>query len=373
YGPFAKKHPFAFMLLEQSLRDYELKRLSNIRKNLSLLKTRSPLIRILVLIKCFILKIDSREKSLLLLPKRFNFFEKLVIASLTMKSIKHRTTPISYIIFKDKNLNKIIDKILSQDLYCALSDQELINQLDEITMKMLSSTKKILTLLNVKHIIASAEMQGMHRLMIEAAKQMDIKFTVLLHGYIQDPYLVAIAPSQADTVIAWTKQQEEELKPFLEKINYIGFPFKIKNKSDRMKKNVLVVLEPLELFKENVFHLIRQIKSSYPDKKIIIRLHPKDRENQQILKLFKDNKIDLSSRPLEKELQECFLTIGTNSSTLIQSHFLGIPTLQIKEYAKFNFEGVSQVNLEDISNFDALNTRPHDLIDRSRLKSLLSS
>lgn len=211
--------------------------------------------------------------------------------------------------------------------------------------------------MNIKVIISQDDANPANRIVCKAAQASGAKFIVVSHGYIQDPYLISICPIEANMFLTWTDSQMRDIKSVANnksKIKCIGFPKHIgKSVSDRNWKNqILFASEPLvdRLTKSNyrthiksiIDHILRE------DYNVLFRLHPKERDNQQVISFIKDQGADISSNSLLEDVESSRLVLGSNTSVLVESSYLSRATYQVEELARYNFESVNKVSIDDL-------------------------
>jgi len=216
---------------------------------------------------------------------------------------------------------------------------------------------KFLKTNNVKVLLIDNDQSATCQLLVDAARSSGIKSIVFAHGYIQDPYFVSILPLNANFLCVWSEGQKKlvlESHNEADRLVYsFGYPnyengkFRVENNCAR---KVLLVSEPL-LYSDDFSFLIFSSVINKLNKlgfEVYVRLHPKQRGDRNILSRLPSCLVDASFRSLEDCLKEVCLLIGNNSSLIFEAPVLGVPSVQISELRKYDFENAIVISYESI-------------------------
>lgn len=208
-------------------------------------------------------------------------------------------------------------------------------------------------------IVVQDDAKPAHRLLALAAREAGVPMVVMAHGYIQGPSLNSIAPVYANHLVVWSEAQKDMLlrqAPELQQndvLKCFGFPYARLDR-DPEPRRVLALLQPVNLFEEQelqtlVERLLRIARQAHGyGLSLCVKPHPKDVRNLDIMHRFYDAGLETVSGRLQDLLPGTALTIGMDSSGLLESQYAGIPTYHLSQYQTFNFEGVPTADADHL-------------------------
>lgn len=208
-------------------------------------------------------------------------------------------------------------------------------------------------------IIVQDDAKPGHRLLALAAREAGVPMVVMAHGYIQAPSLNSIAPVYANHLVVWSEAQKDMLlrqAPELQQndvLKCFGFPYARLDR-DPEPRRVLALLRPVNLFDEQELQSLikRLLRVAHQAQKcglsLCVKPHPKDVRNLDVMHRFYGAGLETASGRLQDLLPGTALTIGMDSSALLESQYAGIPTYHLSQYRTFNFEGVPTVDADHL-------------------------
>ncbi len=238
---------------------------------------------------------------------------------------------------------------------------------------------------NISNLILIEDHEPRTRLLIEAAKYLGIKVYVFAHGYIQDPLYISILPLHADFIFVWDEMQKELLvnnNVKKDKVINFGYPKRLYELDLNNKKSVLFVCEPFLMGnKKNndmlnwFINFLRCVKFD-----VIVRLHPKEMNDQFIINKLIQSNVLLSKENLKDDLSKACAVVGTNSSVLVESVYHSIPTFQLSDFSKCEFPGVIKIRCDELSpvlvecfNLSSLESNSYSCTLSERVKDIIIS
>jgi len=236
-------------------------------------------------------------------------------------------------------------------------DGKLLSKINALAKKQESWTKRFLKKNHVKIIILDNDQNAICQGLVRAANSIGIQTVVIAHGFIQDPCLVSILPLNASRLCVWSdKQKELVLRGMPERsdlLSIFGYPHYESMRFLSVKqdsKKVLFVAEILKKEDEFALEIMRVVVGKLQEGglQVCIRLHPKQRGDLGISNILPKGIQNVSSYTIEECLTQSMLVVGTNTSLLFEAPLLGIPSIQIEELMKFDFENAVITSYKNI-------------------------
>ncbi|MEZ9778937.1 hypothetical protein, partial [Vibrio sp. 10N.261.54.A5] len=226
----------------------------------------------------------------------------------------------------------------------------------EIDLKIeLEFALKCIEKYDVKYAFLNGDFEFRDRLFVMAMNLSKRKTFVFCHGYVQDPLFISINPFIVSKYLMWDCHQVTLMeKNGVEKDRLIdfGYPKSITDNTNH-KNSIIFCCEPIidnDVLNEDYISLLKAITIDL-DSPIFVRLHPKETKSTLLIaELNKIPNIKISSRTLNEDFDRAKFVIGTNSSTLVEALYNGINSIQVKEFKKYDFPGVSVLKVENIVN-----------------------
>lgn len=252
-------------------------------------------------------------------------------------------------------LKTLIDK---KGLLYALNQPAALDRAERLLEKEVDSLASLLRALKVKLIFAQGH-QVKKALLAVAARKAGCRFGAVTHGYVQDRTLFTIFPlHDADFLLAWTQEQKRDLagadERFAERIHCIGFPKPTvvsRAASSTSARKIGFICEPirnrfsasaeLDFFFIDVLKQVHGLARQHGFQ-LEIKLHPKDRRDEEILQTLAASGLSLIETLKPAVYPDYELFLGSNSSLLVETALAGIPTFQLLELKKCDFEAVVQ-------------------------------
>lgn len=270
-------------------------------------------------------------------------------------------------LFRSLNL-ELLDEfvwLMNTNLINAFEDKKHLKRLEKHIELEVQFIQRFLLKKQIKLIISSGDSSIFMKLLLTAARRLNVPFYVICHGYIQDPYLITIAPIFSDRLFVWSDNQKQKLVEDLEvskcgskeKVFFSGYPGDFLERNDSLsgERKILLLLEPFYYInqRESVEH-IRELVNILSDcGQLTVRFHPLDKkENQFLIEVpeFSNKNIKFSETLLSKEIENADVILGTNTQVLYIASLFVNHVFQIKELAWADFEGVQSVGLSKIEN-----------------------
>jgi hypothetical protein len=208
-------------------------------------------------------------------------------------------------------------------------------------------------------IVVQDDSKPAHRLLALAARAAGVPMVVMAHGYIQAPSLNSIAPVYANHLVVWSKAQKDMLRckaPELRQSDVLkcfGFPYG-QLARDPMPRKVLALLSPVTSFTDHELHTLVKRLSRIARQAhecglfLCVKPHPKDVSDVVTMHRFHSADLETVSGRLQDLLPETALTIGMDSSGLLESQYIGIPTYHLSQYKTLDFEGVPTADADHL-------------------------
>ena len=105
---------------------------------------------------------------------------------------------------------------MNTNLTNAFKDKKHLKRLEKHIELEVQFIQRFLLKKQIKLIISSGDSSISMKLLLTAARRLNIPFYVICHGYIQDPYLITIAPIFCDRLFVWSDNQKQKLVEHLE-------------------------------------------------------------------------------------------------------------------------------------------------------------
>lgn len=255
----------------------------------------------------------------------------------------------------------ILRMIQRKSLMAVFDNPNILSKVEENIEKEIKKTQKVLRKNNVKGLVCNTDFTPKDRVLVAAANRLEIEYTVIAHGYIQDQTLLSYAPIKADNLLVWSEKQKLEVQAAVtskekSKVKYYGWPKLYQKWSKPSRGQILVVFPPISgnystaTNRESSKILLNELVNYY--REIKVRLHP--RESGSVIpgwlsEMLQSGKIEMSNKELEEEFDQSLLVVGLQSSTLMESALYGVPTFQYSEGDGVPIEGVKIISVGDIS------------------------
>ena len=280
------------------------------------------------------------------------------------KNSKKNYLPVSTLALAGREFSKINQILLEQGSLEVFSDQKLMMRLETQLIKNKRALASALRRKNIRGIVVQDDSKPAHRLLSLAARDAGVPMVVMAHGYIQSPCLHSIAPVYADHLVVWSQAQKEKLRdeaPELRQSDILkcfGFPYE-QSVRDPSPDKILMLLRPVSLLKEHELQVLveRLLRIAHQAQEkglsLCIKPHPKEASDPITTKWLVRAGLEIASGRLQELLPQTALTLGMDSSGLLESQFMGIPTFHLWQYKSFEFEDVPVADADDI-NIDVL-------------------
>jgi len=371
YNRLFALYPYAMMVLDESLRRHhrglKIKAINDIKKIIKY-SIAKHLIVFISYIKIFLLRYDKRNKVYLHIP-RFNHLSRylkrkgyIIINRNNNKKdmLSLNNVSLREIILYNK-INRIINQLVETGFDRFISSEEHMNQLNKIVKSELEKTINIIKKLKITTIISEGESPPQHRIMLEAAKSLGVRYVVIAHGYVTNSYLDTICPIRSDYLFVWTRQQKDIVSKYITerekiKIRYEGYPKIISNINNyNSKKIVLLILSLVESDEKkkktinNIKKLLLRIDKDYES--TIIRLHPLQWKDEGFIKDLKKTGAVVSFDNSITDLKKAKIVLGMPSSLLFEAYCNNKIAYQIKEMIYGNeIPEIPIIKIDDIDN-----------------------
>jgi len=262
---------------------------------------------------------------------------------------------------------RTIEKDVWRELF---DDRALMMQLNYSVQQDTEYTAQLIKRLGINIFINSGDSSGNARILIDSSRYYDSKTISFAHGYIQNKWLMSIAPIRSDKLILWTNKQLLDISAVVgheqsKKLSYIGFPKKyISGNSSSDDISSLLLMGKIEdMLKDNKLHaLFINVIEALRDlpTKVKLRLHPHERFGIPIIEEFvAKNIIELSNSNLDSDIAEADYIIGANSSTLVEAASSGKNVFEVEELSDSNFdlEGIIKLKVKQIQEIKLFSNR----------------
>ncbi|TCN17227.1 hypothetical protein [Sinorhizobium americanum] len=364
YADLLEGNPFAAMLIEKQLRNFESGALAIAGDNIRKL-TRSNYGRRLRARLAFHLDgllNREREPRFYLKLERFDTFKSNLSPPLTglgMKPLREAGAglmPEMRVLHQLAILGSAFRTFMrtAQDkgIEKAAADQKLVSRLDKQARKNFALVKAMIEKQRIQLFIADGDTLPFSRMICAAAQELAVPYVVIAHGYIQNPHLVGIAPIYGDYLITWTEQQAEDVRQALNeedraKVLCFGYP-KDTYRSDFKGNQALIVWHPLHdgdlaLQVEEIRGIVAALRlAGYGSR---LRLHPRDTKASGIRASISNADIEISEGSLADDLEMSALVIGSRSSVLFEAAMSGKRVFQLAAYRTTPMECVAPIEL----------------------------
>lgn len=278
--------------------------------------------------------------------------DKLVLRN--PRSLREALNPFKYIPLTDiakvsfknfKIFTRLEEKGLINFLYC---DDDMAS-LESAIASSIERTKKVLVSYGVSKVVMQNEHSPFEKIILLACRELNIKVIVIAHGFIQDHYLITIAPIRADALVVWSLDELKLLSRFLpkcerEKLRYFGWPFPLIQRKNIIDRYPLFILTDVNFLSDKEFDetvkFIHSLQESFAN--LRIRPHPANYLDislnaNKVRRIFSNQ---ISDDSLNHDLSYSSFVIGNDSSVLVHAAQSGIPSFQLKCTLKNNMPGV---------------------------------
>ncbi|AWI60713.1 hypothetical protein [Sinorhizobium fredii] len=364
YADLLESRPYAAMLIEKQLRNYESGAAAIAGANIRKL-TRSNYGRRFRAQLAFrlggLLSRESEPRYYLKL-ERFDTFKSNLsspLAGLGMKPLREvgaGLMPEMRVLHQLATLGGAFRTFMrtaeAEGIEKAVANQRLVNRLDKQARGNFALVKAMIEKQRLQLFIADGDTLPFSRMICAAAKELAVPYVVIAHGYIQSPRLVGIAPIYGDYLVTWTEQQAADLRQALReeekaKVLCFGYP-KDTYRSDVMGNQALIVWHPLHdgdlaLQVEEIRGIMAALQAAGYDSRL--RLHPRDTKARALRGFFSDTGIEISKDPLADDLEKSALVIGSRSSVLVEAAMSGKRVFQLAAYSTTPLECVAPIEL----------------------------
>jgi hypothetical protein len=240
-------------------------------------------------------------------------------------------------------------------------------------------------LIGIEGLILQNEHTFEEKIIVRAAKNLNIPIVTIAHGYVQQRELIPYAPFVADQLVLWTKSQKDFFDKFdcnfSRKTLYLGWPFSPLHINQGIHKKTLIVLTDIDNdCTEEEFGLTLDFIDNYLKKcrRTEIRLHPASTKvcTQRVnyIKTKYKDKLDIDH--IDISLSSSQLVLGHDSSVLVTSVMNNIPTVRFEETAKAYMPEVTTLKMHQILDMprqDLLNLPRLNEVKATNLTELASS
>lgn len=364
YADLIERHPFAMMLIEKQLRNYESGSVAIADANIRKLTASSYGRRFraqLAFQLGGLIRRDPRPSYYLKL-ERFDTFKSNLssaLADLGMRPVrggKAAIMPEMKVLHQLATLGGAFREVMrtaaTKGIVEASADRQLMHKLDKQARSNFAYVKAMIEQQRIQLFIADGDTLPFSRMICAAAKELGVPYVVIAHGYIQSPQLVGIAPIYGDYLVTWTDQQAADLRRALRedekaKVFCFGYPkdtYRFDVKSDL----ALIVWHPLHdgdlaLQGEEIRSIAAALRSSgYRSR---LRLHPKDTKARAFRAFASGTDIEFSEGTLADDLEKSSIVIGSRSSVLVEAAMSGKRVFQLASYRTMPLESVTPIEL----------------------------
>ncbi len=329
--------------------DYEISRLKKKRRLIKIFFSK--------LITTLILKIPNIKIS-----------SYIKVAGNTEKFIKNKKVKRKILLAKLINIYSILwDLNLRKELmyaYKTIKKNNVLSiirssKIEELIIKKINYIENIFHKLGVEIIYLSTTNTIESSIIIQAARNRDIKIVQIASSAMQFS-LIGYIPNVVDLIYVLSEKCKEKLLLTNQyKKSQIKL-YSINSNLLNLKKNkecTLLVFEQIRsALNPNImkyWELILKESSNYGE--LIVRLHPKQNLNyikvKDILRLKRHYKFEVSNSSLKNDFLKVDRVIGTNSTVLIEASLMGLPVAQIKETKLDNYEDIKLLPIKNIKEF----------------------
>lgn len=261
--------------------------------------------------------------------------------------------------FHSSGVSRSIDAFLRKESIAkALSDRCLWLCLEESLEAESTRIRGVLKNLKVQLLVSGGDFMPEARWLTLLLREIGARHFVFAHAYLARPDGLNTLPIVADKLFVWTATQRDEIKKVLpqgerNKVVFAGWPKlnRLSGSCDRVN-GALLVLEkirphPYPDLKEGVFEIIRRMQKTFDA--FSVRPHPDDEEQPEIVSAVSSGGGRFACGDLYEELDAAELVIGTNSSCLVEAGRLGLPVVQIEEFARVDCEPTLRLSISELS------------------------
>ncbi|CCF00783.1 hypothetical protein predicted by Glimmer/Critica (plasmid) [Sinorhizobium fredii HH103] len=364
YADLLESHPFAAMLIEKQLRNYESGALAIAGANIRKLArpTCGRRFRAQMAFRLASLLNREYEPRYYLKLERFDTLKSNLsspLSGLGMKPLREAgggLMPEMRVLHQLATLGGAFRTFMrtahAKGIEKATADRKLVSRLDKQASKNFALVKAMIEKQRIQLFIADGDTLPFSRMICAAAKELAVPYVVIAHGYIQNPNLVGIAPIYGDYLVTWTEQQAADLRKALkdeEKAKVLCFGYPKDTYCSNVRGNqALIVWHPLhdgDLVSqvEEIRGIIGALRAAGYGSRL--RLHPRDTNARSLRALFSNTEIEFSEAPLADDLERSALVIGSRSSVLVEAAMSGKRVFQLAAYSTTPLEGVAPIEL----------------------------
>ncbi|MBF0232790.1 MAG: hypothetical protein HQK65_07110 [Desulfamplus sp.] len=235
---------------------------------------------------------------------------------------------------QDKLPRFFYHNIAITDIFCMILQQLTDKYLEAISF--IDAFDKILQMYDATVVLVGNDMELPARCLIGLCKKLGIPTITIQHGLMSNPPLHFV-PLTVDKIAVMGEQAKYLLSRFdtsPKQVQVTGVPgFDIVNrvfkKNDYLDSSLSITLitQFLPIFFQEVFPRFLQLAREMPEERFIIKVAP--REPLSKYKNSVPNVEIIKDQPLEIVLKNSKIVIGINSTVLIESMQIGIPTIII--------------------------------------------
>lgn len=260
--------------------------------------------------------------------------------------------------FHSQGVSEAINAILQgQNLKQRLTDPELWRRLETALEAEAARIWPILRNLDVRLVISGGDFMPEARWLSILLREMGSQHVVFAHAFLTHVNGIGFCPVVADRLFVWSARQRDEIRKVLspeegQKVVYAGWPkvLSLPNNVER-SNGALLILEKIRPYphpdlKEGILELISRMAGVFDA--MSVRFHPDDSENPELLATVRRVGGKIAQGNLYEELTAAELVIGTNSSALFEAGQLGLPVVQIEEYARVPCEHAVRLRIPEI-------------------------
>jgi hypothetical protein len=227
--------------------------------------------------------------------------------------------------------------ILVTDIICEVMRQ-IVDRLDE-SASILKAFEHIIKINKPSIVVLGNDQEVSARCLVNLCRQNNIPTITVQHGLMTMPPLHFV-PVVSDKIAVMGKMSFDLLKKFSvspERIQPTGIPGfynqnhigadQDNNTSGITNGSITLITQFWPLFFKKIFPKFLQLAQAMPDEKFIIKVAP--REPMQKYENALSNVFIPTDNSLEEILRQSKIVIGLNSTALLESMQMGIPTLVV--------------------------------------------
>jgi len=348
YGSIQKQYPYAFLLIEKQIRNFES---GSVELSIQNLKKSSRLnfgrtIRSTIFAHTYE---GSSQSQFYMSFERFDWLESRLTQRITEKGFLRfkQVKQLGRLATRGLAYPKFMRIAAKSGIVSALERKELLKKMDVEGKRNFELIKAVIVKSKIRLFFTDGDTQPHAQMYCRAARELNIPYVIFAHGYIQNPMLVGIAPINGLYLIPWTRNQFEDLAAHLDdhdarKLRYFGYPKELFS-GVGCTEEVLIAWHTV-LDRDREADLASLLATIYRVRaegyKVKVRLHPKDSNDDQLCQFLAKQNVDISRRSLQDDIRSAGLVIGSFSSVMVEASMSGKKVLQLEAYSSIPFEQV---------------------------------